>query len=86
MWLLVSKYMALSFSGSRKRRAEGKIMACRADEAIWQLENERRQVEKAIGYKSKIALSGSKNGEIEDKGACSPDFAMTNEKIYLWTN
>jgi len=26
-------------------------------------------------------LSGSKNGEIEDKGACSPDFAMTNEKF-----
>ncbi len=58
----------------------------RLKEAIWQLKNERKQGKKASGNKSKIALSGSSNGRIEDKGACSPDFAMTERKIYIWIN
>ncbi len=58
-------------------------MAYEPNEAISQFKNERRQGEKAIGSKSKIALSGSMNGRIEDKVHRSPDFKMTEQKIYL---
>ncbi|GEM_PF-2494792 len=76
----------MSFSGSRKKSVERKIRAYEHDDAISQLKNERRQDKKAIGYKSKIALSDSNNEIIEARSYHSPDFAMTNEKIYLWTN
>ncbi len=65
----------------------------RLKEAISQLKNERRQDKKAIGYKSKIALSGSNNGIIGFRGYRSPDFAMTKQKFiyrlilfYQWLN
>ncbi len=50
---------------------------CEADEAISQLQNEKRQEKKASGNKSKIALSGSIDCDIENKRIRSPDFAMT---------
>jgi len=41
------------------------------------LKNGRKQVEKAIGNKIKIALSGSLNEGIEVRSYHSSDFAMT---------
>ncbi len=74
----------MSFLGSQEKSVERKIRAYEHDEAILQFKNERRQDKKAIGDKSKIALSGSNNCGIKCGSYRSPDFAMTERKnLYI---